>query len=234
MLGLYVGYNYFKPSQIYALSDDKEETIKAGEKRNELPTYSLNQVKEHNTLEKGIWIVYKNGVYDITQFIESHPGGSEKILMAAGSSIEPFWSIYAVHHKNEVYEMLEELRIGNLDEKDIANQNELNNKSVEANDPFKYEPKRHPLLKVIAQKPFNAETPKALSADSLITPNELHFKRNHLPVPKIEIENYKIEIKNSVNGENISLKLDDIKNKFPLHTLQGNLIHLIEFINIHN
>jgi hypothetical protein len=35
-------------------------------------------------------VIYKHGVYDITQFVESHPGGN-KILLAAGSTIEPFW-----------------------------------------------------------------------------------------------------------------------------------------------
>ena len=41
-------------------------------------------------------------------------------MMAAGGSIEPFWSIYAVHNNNaEVYALLEEYRIGNLSEADV-------------------------------------------------------------------------------------------------------------------
>ena len=41
-------------------------------------------------------------------------------MMAAGGSIEPFWSIYAVHNNNpEVYTLLEEYRIGNLSEEDV-------------------------------------------------------------------------------------------------------------------
>jgi hypothetical protein len=35
-------------------------------------------------------VIYKNGVYDITEFVQGHPGGN-KILLAAGSTIEPFW-----------------------------------------------------------------------------------------------------------------------------------------------
>ena len=30
-------------------------------------------------------------MYDVTEFIANHPGGSEKILMAAGGAIEPYW-----------------------------------------------------------------------------------------------------------------------------------------------
>jgi sulfite oxidase len=197
------------------------ETFEAGKLKQELPTFTMNQVKEHNSLEKGVWIVYKNGVYDITKFIESHPGGSEKIILAAGASIEPFWSIYAVHHKNEVYEILEELRIGNLCEKDIEAQKEANKASANSNDAFQNEPTRHPLLKIVSQKPFNAETPSQLN-DSLVTPNELHFKRNHLPVPKINIEDFKLEISSVLdNGNSKTLTIEDLKTKFNIYTIPG-------------
>ena len=64
-------------------------------------------------------MTYKNGVYDITDFIPKHPG-AKNIMMAAGGSIEPFWSIYAVHNNNaEVYSLLEQYRIGNLSEADV-------------------------------------------------------------------------------------------------------------------
>lgn len=33
----------------------------------------------------------QDGVYDITDFIANHPGGSEKILLAAGKSVDAFW-----------------------------------------------------------------------------------------------------------------------------------------------
>jgi len=36
----------------------------------------------------------KGKVYDITTFIASHPGGSEKIKLAAGKGVEPFWALY--------------------------------------------------------------------------------------------------------------------------------------------
>jgi len=50
-------------------------------------------------------------VYDITDFVEEHPGG-DKILMAAGGSLEPFWLLYAVHKNPEVLALLEQFRIG--------------------------------------------------------------------------------------------------------------------------
>jgi cytochrome b involved in lipid metabolism len=45
-----------------------------GELRNDLPTFTEEQVKEHNSVDKRIYVTFKNGVYDITEFIQSHPG----------------------------------------------------------------------------------------------------------------------------------------------------------------
>lgn len=90
--------------------------------------------------------------------------GGTKILLAAGSSVEPFWSLYAVHKKPEILLMMEEYRIGNLarGEEKLA--------MVNVDDPYANEPKRHPILKVHSQKPFNAEPPLSLLVDNFITP----------------------------------------------------------------
>ena len=49
------------------------------------------------TPEQGIWVIFREGVYDITHFVQNHPGGVNKIMLAAGQSIEPFWSLYRQH-----------------------------------------------------------------------------------------------------------------------------------------
>eukprot|EP00959_Pyramimonas_sp_CCMP1952_P156854 3280426-Pyramimonas_sp.AAC.1 len=38
----------------------------------------------------------KDSVYDITDFIIDHPGGS-RIMLAAGKAIDPFWRLYQMH-----------------------------------------------------------------------------------------------------------------------------------------
>lgn len=40
-----------------------------------------------------------------------HPGG-DKILLAAGGALEPFWSLYAVHNQEHVLEILSEYKVG--------------------------------------------------------------------------------------------------------------------------
>jgi sulfite oxidase len=138
-------------------------------------------------------------------------------MLAAGSSLEPFWDIYSFHYSNAVYEMLEECRIGNLEKPTSMS---VERQSTDrSRDPFENEPKRHPLLHVLTTRPFNAETPKALSAESLITPNELHFIRNHLPVPSVDPNTYILEVKNEITGDTYSFNLDEIKNKFINYTI---------------
>lgn len=102
-------------------SDDEEKIEPLGKEvgmwRDGLPVFTRADVQKHKTKESGIWVTFKAGVYDITNFLPAHPG-QEKILMAAGGSIEPFWAMYGVHNNKHIGEMLEELRIGNLDPKD--------------------------------------------------------------------------------------------------------------------
>jgi sulfite oxidase len=86
--------------------------------RSELPIYKLDEIKKHGKESDRQWVIYKDGVYDVTDFVESHPGG-DKILLAAGGSVEPFWAIYAQHKTAEVMEILEKLRIGNVDPNDL-------------------------------------------------------------------------------------------------------------------
>lgn len=52
-------------------------------------------------------------VYDITDWIESHPGGSV-ILRAAGGALEPYWSVFSFHTRPDILEMLDEFQIGEV------------------------------------------------------------------------------------------------------------------------
>lgn len=70
-----------------------------------LPTYTASEVASHDSHEKKIWVCYKSGVYDITSFVSKHPGG-DKILMAAGGSLEPFWELFAVHKSSQVWKFI--------------------------------------------------------------------------------------------------------------------------------
>jgi hypothetical protein len=59
------------------------------------------EIEKHKTPETGIWVTYADGVYDVTKFVQAHPGG-DKILLAAGGPVEPFWAMYAQHKQKQV------------------------------------------------------------------------------------------------------------------------------------
>ena len=48
-----------------------------------MKTYTMEEVTKHAT-KKDCWIVIKNNVYDITEFLKIHPGGSSIVMTVAG------------------------------------------------------------------------------------------------------------------------------------------------------
>ena len=67
----------------------REESIIeiTGDRRPGLPEYSMEEVGKHHSRDERVWVTFKNGVYDITDFIPLHPG-AEKLLMAAGKDFD--------------------------------------------------------------------------------------------------------------------------------------------------
>lgn len=98
--------------------------------------YSRKEVETHNTLEKGVWVTYKDSVYDITNFIANHPGGQEKLMSVAGKDIASSWNIYQ-HHKTSalVKELADEMKIGVLKPSDIIISEDLPNVAKFSNTP---------------------------------------------------------------------------------------------------
>lgn len=191
---------------------------KAGQVKKGLPEFSLEEVSKHKTPETGIWVTYGDAVYDITEFAERHPGGSEKLMLAAGGALEPYWEVFAVHKSDEVYSILEEWRIGNITPNDRGKSKQTGKKEG----PYVNDPVRSPVLKVNTQEPFNAETPTVLLANSFLTPNDLFFVRNHLPVPQVDPEEYVLEV--SGDGlETVRLTLDDLRSNFKQYTVPATI-----------
>lgn len=66
-----------KVKQALTKADEEQEGAvfeRAGLYRTDLPVYSRDDISKHNTMEARIWVTFKEGVYDITDFIEMHPG----------------------------------------------------------------------------------------------------------------------------------------------------------------
>ena len=162
----------------------------------EWPAYTVDEVAQHKGEGGGpIWVTYRDGVYDITRFVEAHPGGAEKIMMAAGGAIDPFWALYQQHNDAKVLAVLKGLRCGTL-RRDAAQQRAADAAAAAraASDPYGNEPARHPALVVLKHKPFNAEVPPGLLVDHYVTPTALWYVRHHHPVPDIDPAAFALEV----------------------------------------
>lgn len=74
-----------EPSEKSRLISGDEESVDNGEKNSlkDLRTINLNEVAWHDTVDS-CWIVIRDFVYDCTDFLKNHPGGSDVILEYAG------------------------------------------------------------------------------------------------------------------------------------------------------
>ncbi|XP_057490585.1 nitrate reductase [NADH] 2-like [Actinidia eriantha] len=72
--------------------------------------YSMSEVKKHTSIDSA-WIVVHGHIYDCTQFLKDHPGGTDSILINAGTDCtEEFDAI----HSDKAKKLLEDYRIGEL------------------------------------------------------------------------------------------------------------------------
>ncbi len=54
--------------------------VEAGKFKHGLITFTEEQVMEHGKNAQRVWVTYKDGVYDITDFLESHPGNVKRFV----------------------------------------------------------------------------------------------------------------------------------------------------------
>lgn len=72
---------------------------------------SLSEVKKHKN-KKSLWIVLHNNVYDVTKYVEEHPGGEDALLEYAGK--DGTLAFEDVGHSEDAREVLRKFKIGSL------------------------------------------------------------------------------------------------------------------------
>merc|ERR1719334_642122 len=77
--------------------------------------------------DKSIWTVIHDKVYDITKFLDEHPGGEEILIENAG--IDATENFEDVGHSSDAREMLEEYYIGEVHEEDKTGSKDKGTKS---------------------------------------------------------------------------------------------------------
>lgn len=78
--------------------------------------YRLEEVAKHNT-PKEIWLVIHGRVYDVSRFLNEHPGGEEVLLEQAGTDASE--SFEDVGHSSDAREMLKQYYIGDVHPNDL-------------------------------------------------------------------------------------------------------------------
>ena len=205
--------NYSRDHSLLARCATKK---RAGEEYPDLPSFTKEEISQHKSAGNRVWVTYKDGVYDITEFLPQHPGGTDKLMLAAGGAIDPYWHVFPQHNTEQIIDMLEVYRVGNVAVADRST------RQPQKGCHYAKDPERSPVLKVNTLEPFNAETPPILLPEHFITSNELFFVRNHLPVPEVNPLTYALE----VGGEGlktVKLTLNDLKTKFPQHTVVATI-----------
>lgn len=204
------------------------EAHPAGMVNPKLPTITASQVRtsRSNAAPAPIYVTFRDGVYDISEFCESHPGG-DQILLAAGGPLEQYWALYPQHASPFVLDLLEELRVGNLQRDDqwVRDHETKQNLSADSSKKLAYQndPSRHPALIVQSEAPFTAEPPPHALVGSHRTPNDLFYVRNHMPVPVIDPAQYRLSIVDRTGKQIRSFSLEELKTKFPQITVPATV-----------
>ncbi|PHJ25191.1 cytochrome b5 family heme steroid binding domain-containing protein [Cystoisospora suis] len=74
--------------------------------------YTMNEINKHNT-EKDYWCVIGGVVYDLTEFLEDHPGGVEVLMDYAGQDATDAFE--DIGHSYSARKMAADYAIGVLD-----------------------------------------------------------------------------------------------------------------------
>lgn len=78
----------------------------------ELKIFTADEVAQHTTAAD-LWVVYNGKVYDVSSYIDEHPGGEEVVVDCAGTdATEAFDDI---GHSDDAHEILADLVIGRIE-----------------------------------------------------------------------------------------------------------------------
>jgi sulfite oxidase len=185
---------------------DEQKRIKQASKQ--YPRMTLEEVRANHGDD--IWVTREGGVYNVTPFLEAHPGGTGRIEMTNGRDLSGYWSIYELHNRPHIHALLEEYRIGSLSPEDAKRAEEESKHDLDNyydNDPVRT---RANELRIASHHPWNSEPPTAKLVEDYFTPNDLFFVRNHNAVPEINGDDWRLEIEENkdvgLKGKSFSLK----------------------------
>ncbi|XP_041006355.1 cytochrome B5-like protein [Juglans microcarpa x Juglans regia] len=109
ILGVLLGFLFLIPRDRKSGSMKKVESNASNKKASSI--YSKSEVSLHNK-KTDCWIIIKDKVYDVTSYVEEHPGGEAILAHAGDDSTEGF---YGPQHATRVFDMIDDFYIGDLE-----------------------------------------------------------------------------------------------------------------------
>ncbi|XP_030582297.1 cytochrome b5 type B [Archocentrus centrarchus] len=101
--------NLTKSGSGAANNDNVEQTCETVD--DDVKCYTFEEIRVHN-MSNDTWLIIHDKVYDISSFLEEHPGGEEVLLEQAGADATE--SFEDVGHSTDAREMLQQYYIGEL------------------------------------------------------------------------------------------------------------------------
>ncbi|KAL8139127.1 hypothetical protein V2J09_005128 [Rumex salicifolius] len=74
--------------------------------------FTLADVAQHNTA-KDCWLIIGGKVYDVTKFLEDHPGGDDVLIQATGKDATDDFE--DIGHSSTARAMMDEMYVGDID-----------------------------------------------------------------------------------------------------------------------
>lgn len=127
-----------------------------------LPTIPSAEVQAHNS-EKSCYVTIGAKVYDITSFVDDHPGGGDLILEYGGKDVKDIMEDEVSHtHSEAAYEILDESLIGFVATEPILNGATKSSHPAEI---VPLPPSERGQLELSAQQPLYAATGMSSAED---------------------------------------------------------------------
>ncbi|KAF8559210.1 hypothetical protein OG21DRAFT_1594664 [Imleria badia] len=148
-----------------------------------MPTYDLAQIAQHNTTTS-CWVIIRNKVYDVTDFLFDHPGGPHVIMEFGGRDAT---AAYVPIHPSDALDknIAPEKHLGDLDQTSILELRQAKKNQTKTRDELRVEEaikNRPPLSRIISVQdleeaakkllPYKALAYYASAADDSITHTE--------------------------------------------------------------
>ncbi|KAJ4165777.1 hypothetical protein LMH87_007395 [Akanthomyces muscarius] len=77
-------------------------------------TFATAEVSKHKDKDNGIWLIIEGAVYDVTNFVDEHPGGARVIQRMGGKdATKAFWKY---HGESVLAKYGEKFKIGTVTE----------------------------------------------------------------------------------------------------------------------